>query len=119
MSFAAQYRKLATGFRAQARRRPAASLDFERLARAYLHLAEQAEKNELTDLTYEALPLQENKDSSAIVQTPPSWFPDPYPNSDASGRRWSPLLTQNGHLQCKRCGCYDRLYPSAWRHWLD
>jgi hypothetical protein len=35
---------------------PARRLQFERLARAYLHLAEQAERNSATDLVYEHRP---------------------------------------------------------------
>ena len=61
-----RYRKLAAEFRAKARQeeRPGLRFDLDRLARSYLRLAEQAEKNERNDVAYE---------------TPPAWQDDDIP----------------------------------------
>jgi hypothetical protein len=55
MPTADHYRKLAAEFRAKARleERPGLRLDFNRLAKSYLLLAEQAEKNEKMGVSYE------------------------------------------------------------------
>ena len=59
-----RYRKLAAEFRAKARQeeRPGLRLDLDRLARSYLRLAEQAEKNE-----------------RVAYETPPAWQDDDTP----------------------------------------
>jgi hypothetical protein len=55
VSFANEYRRKAAEFRAMAAFDTSASrrLQFEHLARAYLHLAEQADRNSTLDLVYE------------------------------------------------------------------
>ncbi len=58
MSQADEYRVRAAEFRAKARHEGDASvrIDLESLARAYVRLAEQAEKNQQLDVTYEPPP---------------------------------------------------------------
>ena len=57
MSPAQQYRKLAAQLAAKARNEKdrAAKVEWEHLAKSYLRLAEQAEKNSRTDVTYEPI----------------------------------------------------------------
>ena len=55
MTPAEQYRARAAAMTAKAKVEPSSVLraEFENLSRAYLRLAEQAERNALTDLVYE------------------------------------------------------------------
>jgi len=57
MPAAAQYRKLAAQLRAKARMEPSVMLraEWEHLASCYLRLAQQAERNSETDVTYEPI----------------------------------------------------------------
>jgi len=57
MSPSQQYRRLAAELRAKARREsyPAARAEWNHLAQCYLRLAEQADRNLRTDVTYEPI----------------------------------------------------------------
>ena len=58
-----EYRAKALEFRVTARCERAAGMraDLENLARAYVRLAEQAERNSQLDLTYETPPIKKNE----------------------------------------------------------
>ena len=60
MSPAEQYRMMAAEFRAQAlaQTNSSTATDFEHLAKCYLRLAEQAERNNTTDVVYEPKPIR-------------------------------------------------------------
>jgi hypothetical protein len=57
MTPGAQYRKLAAQLRAKARTEGSSSLkaEWEHLARCYVRLVDQAERNSRTDVTYEPI----------------------------------------------------------------
>lgn len=62
-----EYRVKAFEFRAMARSEndPGMRAEFENLARAYMRLAEQAERNSQLDLTYETPPIKKSQEGSA------------------------------------------------------
>jgi hypothetical protein len=50
--------------KAEAERDPALKADFVNIARAYLRLADQAKRNDETDIVYETLPSKRNRDQT-------------------------------------------------------
>ena len=76
-SSAERYRIKAAEMRAKARdeRRPELSAEFERLAAAYLRLAEQADRNSATDIVYEP-GARQTQQQQQQQQAPPAKKPE-------------------------------------------
>ena len=78
------YRIKAAELTAQARDLPDIELrtELENLAMSYLRLADQADRNSLTDVVYEPPPARPASDHVAQQQQQPQPGPDPTPDPD-------------------------------------